>query len=79
MHISALPPLLIGLGLNLPLLGLNLGLRGSSEAPEAQKAPQRPLRGPSWVSIWASKGEGYQFGLGIALSDAKCGGATALL
>ena len=34
-----------GSGLKLPLLGLNLGLRGPSEAPEAPEAPQRPLSG----------------------------------
>ena len=59
-HLCATATSYFGLGLNLPLLGLNWGLKGPSEAPEA---PQRPLlgpnlglRGPSWVSIWASEG-----------------------
>ena len=47
-HFCATTTFNFGLCLNLPLLGVNLGLRGPSEAPEA---PQTPLRGPSWLSI----------------------------
>ena len=53
-HFCATATSKFGSGLSLPLLGLNMGLRGPSEAQEAPEAPQRPvlghnlsLRGPS--------------------------------
>ena len=44
-HFCATATSNLGSGLNLPLLGINAGLRRPSEAPEAPEAPQRPLLG----------------------------------